>query len=221
MKERSDMLHNVERRASEASAGTIPAGPAELAEPFGRVRANPDTIGSPRRDDGLTRRERRVKDLLLRELKKYSDSRLLSYKEVQNLEKELNVEWIDEQLAKMQKHLKQGPVAFGLGSLFYLILGVMNFLDFQGGGSGAIISMFWIAAAIAAGIIGPIAVRRSLRRKIFIYEALRELAGADEAGVTLDRAVRDADQLISRIVDMELAAEDRMPAKSIGRQRVQ
>jgi hypothetical protein len=40
---------------------------------------------------------------------------------------------------------------------------------------------------------------------------------ADEAGVTLDQAVRDADALITRIVDRELAGEAIKPAKTLGR----
>lgn len=215
------MTHNVERRAEEATAGVPPAGPTELREPFRRVRAVLSQIGRDRQADvGLTRRERKVKDLLLRELKKSADGKLLSFEEIQNLEKTLNVEWIDEQLQKMRKDLKLHPRTIQWGALVYGILAVLNLVDASGAGQGAIISLFWLAAAVILGLVAPAMAKRSIQRKVFIYEALRELAGPDEAGVTLDRAVRDADSLIARIVDMELAAEAEKPAKSIGRVRV-
>lgn len=218
---RTDMSHNVERRAEEASAGTVPAGPAELVEPFVRVRADISQIGKDRKaNSGLTKRERKVRDLLLRELKKSSDGQLLSFEEIQNLKKTLNVAWIDEKLEKMRRELRVTPRSIQWGALVYGILAVLNFVDAQGAGAGALISFFWLAAAIGIGIIGPIATRRSIRRKMFIYEALRELAGPEEAGVELDEAVRQADDLIARIVDLELAAEAKTPAKSIGRVRV-
>lgn len=215
------MTHNVERRAGETSSGTPPAGPAELREPFRKVRADISQIGQDRKaDSGLTKRERKVKDLLLRELKKSADAKLLSFEEIQNLEKTLNVEWIDGQLEKMRKDLKVHPRSIQWGAVIYGILAVLNFVDTSGAGQGAIISLFWLAAAVVVGLVAPTMARRSIRRKVFIYEALRELAGPDEAGVTLDRAVRDADDLIARIVDMELAAEAEKPAKSIGRVRL-
>ncbi len=214
------MSHNVERRAQESSRGQVPAGPAELREPFHRVRAEISEIGRERRANaGLTKRERKVKHLLLRELKKSTDTNLLSYDEIQHLQKTLDVDWVDAQLAKMRAELKSHPRMIHWAAAIYGILAVLNLVDSQGSGQGAIISLVWLVAAIGVGFLGPIAARRSIRRKVFIYEALRELAGPDEAGVTLDQAVRDADDLITRIVDMELAAEAKKPAKSIGRVR--
>ncbi|NNE70241.1 MAG: hypothetical protein HKN29_07735 [Rhodothermales bacterium] len=217
------MTHNVERRAGETSSGTPPAGPAELREPFRKVRADISQIGQDRKaDSGLTKRERKVKDLLLRELKKGSDTKLLTWAEIQNLEKTLNVEWIDEQIASAEKQLKIVPwatVGYALLVLFQFFQGLKDAMESP--------SLVWNLVAVLALVVifgtavaAPLLHRRSVRRKIFIYEALRELAGPDEAGITLDRAVRDADDLIARIVDMELAAEAEKPAKSIGRVRL-
>ncbi len=57
--------------------------------------------------------------------------------------------------------------------------------------------------------------RDALRRKLYIYEALRALSDADELDVVLSRAAEQADALIARIVDAELAAAERRPALSL------
>jgi hypothetical protein len=186
-----------------------------------RAEAVARPVVAPPANSGLTKRERKVKDLLLRELGKRKGLTTMSYEEIQNIDKTLNVEWIDKQLVRMRKEYKHTPWFWPLYGLVMAFNGYNIF-------SGALteespfmlgLSVVFVLTLVAVGVATPFFHRSSLRRKIFIYEALRELAGADEAGVTLDQAVRNADDLIARIVDMELAAEAEKPAKSIGRVR--
>ncbi|NNE36384.1 MAG: hypothetical protein HKN13_14200 [Rhodothermales bacterium] len=187
-----------DRRASDAA----PVRPAAMR------------TASAEPNDGLTRRERKVRNLLLRELRKLGDSRLLSYAEIHHLEKRLSVDFIDRELQKMHKQYRTSR---WLWLAYVIVFGLQSILFISKGTTFAITMAI---ASIAMGGLGPFFMRRAVRRKIFIYEALRELAGADEAGVTLDQAVRDADELISRIVDRELAADDTLPARTIGRIRL-
>lgn len=155
---------------------------------------------------GLTKRERRVKNLLLKELKTLSDGKALSYNEIQKLDKTLDVAFIDEQLKAMRKQLRWLPkILLGgvvMGSIFFLII----VSDGLAGGSvdwgSAVMSLLSFLSAFAA----PYFQSKALRRKIFIYEALRELSDADEESVQLSEAVRQADLLIDRIVEQEMEA---------------
>lgn len=210
------MTHSVERRSQEDSGD-------ELRDPFPRVHEpiRPSRPALKPANSGLTRRERKVKDLLLRELGKRKGLTTLSYAEIQNLEKSLNVAWIDQQLGRMRTMYRATP---WLWPAYALLMGANGFLALQdalNAGSPVMVGLGCILALslIGVGVGAPLFQRRALRRKIFIYEALRELAGAGEAGVTLSEAVEQADELIARIVDMELAAEAEKPAKTIGRIR--
>jgi hypothetical protein len=70
-----------------------------------------------------------------------------------------------------------------------------------------------VGLLLAGYLVAPFVQRNSLRRKLFIYEALRELSDADEIDVILDRASREADQLIEQIVQRELEIERRFPTR--------
>jgi hypothetical protein len=210
------MTQTVERRSVEDPAD-------DLRDPFPRVQGimQPSRPAVKPANSGLTRRERKVKDLLLRELGKRKGLTTLSYAEIQNLEKTLNVVWIDGQIASMRKQYKGLPWLWPFYGLIMAVQAYNLVVDAFSGGHPVMVGFALVLATVmlGAGVAAPIYYRRSLRRKIFIYEALRELAGADEAGVTLSEAVEQADDLIARIVDMELAAEAEKPAKTIGRVR--
>ncbi len=226
------MTHSVERRAKESLAFGKRETRDDLLEPFLRSDASRGVTGDDEAESaaqetesaslpanlGLTRRERKVKDLLLRELKKISDGQLLSYDAIQNIEKTLNVDWIDEQLDKMRREYRRSPwlwaLFFGMALVYILVFGGTLIGEASSFISG--FAVIFLPVAFAA----PYFQRRALRRRVFIFEALRELAGADEAGVTLDQAIKDADALITRIVDRELAGEAVKPTKTIGRHRI-
>lgn len=156
----------------------------------------------------LTRRERKVKDILLKELGRMENSGAgLTYMQKQRLEKRIDHEYIDEELAKMRKRLRQN----GWVATVVYPLTVFTVL-------ASLASLAWgHAFEFMTHVYGPLLIgsqagvvfyqRRATRRKIFIYEALRELSDADEEGVKLDRAVHEADDLIERIVRRELGEE--------------
>jgi hypothetical protein len=56
---------------------------------------------------------------------------------------------------------------------------------------------------------GQVQTRKAIRRRLFIYEALRELSDADDEGVELTEAVAQADLLIDRITALELEGDPR------------
>lgn len=157
---------------------------------------------------GLTRRERRVRDVLLQELVRINGGTWgsgLSYAEKQHLEKTLSVAFIDRELATMRRQQRAYPWMFGLVGLFLIALQVPG-LWAAFGGPGVDWMELLTILPFAGFLFLPFAQARALRRKIFIYEALRELTDADEADVVLGRVVRDADALIDRIVARELGA---------------
>jgi hypothetical protein len=154
----------------------------------------------------LTRRERRVKEILLKELKKLASWQGLTYAEKQHIEKRLNVEFLDREIANLKKHIrwmKRGTPVILLYAAFYtyFVLRPDSWLSFA-----------LSAVLLLVYSLSPFFLARSIRRKLFIYEALRELSDADEIDVVLDRAAREADELIDRIVARELEADRRFPA---------
>lgn len=170
-----------------------------------RVRATPAGEVAAERVPALTAREEKVRRILLKELDRMGGSLGgLSYVEKQRLEKTLDVEFLDAEIAKVRKVLRYGKrivrVALPLAAVAVLVgLGVW----LMEGTFSVNLLLFPLY------LLTPYFAVKSARRKLFIYEALRELAGADEADVLLDRATRDADALIRRIVDRELAHEAR------------
>lgn len=169
----------------------------------------------------LTCRERKVKDILLKELGRMENAGGgLSYVQKQRLEKRIDHEYIDEELAKMRKRLKHGgwftKIVYPLTALAVLVsLGSLAWghaFDFM-------THVYWpLLIGSQAGV--GFYQRRATRRKIFIYEALRELSDADEEGVKLSQAVREADALIERVVRRELG-EDALPKEKATKQRRQ
>ena len=167
----------------------------------------------------LTRRERKVKDILLKELSRMENAGGgLSYVQKQRLEKRIDHEHIDEEIEKMRSQLK-----WARRSQRVLIpLAVLCVVIFAYSLAPNTAPEWSTLIALANGPIGAFGVWWSIRateRKMFIYEALRELSDADEEGVQLGRAVREADELIERVVRRELG-EDALPKeKSTERHR--
>ena len=157
----------------------------------------------------LTRRERKVKEILLKELRRINEWNNLSYSEKKYLETTLDVPFIDRELVKMRKRLKTIRRFFTIGApiaIISFLAGVLLIIfdTFEFG----YLNFLYHPLFLFSFYFGW----RSLQRKIFIYEALRELSDADELDVVLDRASREADMLIQDIVDRELALEARLPA---------
>lgn len=201
---------NVERRAQEREPSVLPAekqAPRMVSKRHVPTRQHHAT---------LTRRERRVKEMLLKELARMSDVRTLTYAEIQHLEKGLNVEFIDAELSRMRRQYRILPrLLWGLAILFVILFGGMLWGHIADG------TFSWkdmaLLLPVFSGILSPFLQKRSLQRKIFIYEALRELSDADEMDVVLDRVVIEADTLIDRIVAMELQAEEQYPVRALRR----
>jgi hypothetical protein len=168
-----------------------------------------DAVAEPRGEAALTRRERKVKQILLKELEKLNSWQGFSYAERQNVVKRLNVEYLDREIAQMKKGIRWfrrvAPLAVLYG-LFYSIW-IMELPWAE---------QWWEVLLGLTILIGysaaPLILIRSVRRKLFIYEALRELSDAEEIDVILDRAAREADALIDQIVRRELAADRLLPA---------
>ena len=193
--------HTVERRAREGGS-TVQRSPLQGA------RRRLPTTPSAEAPLGLTRRERRVRDVLLQELVRVNGREWgsgLSYAEKQHLEKTLSVAFIDAELAKMRHQQRIVPRVFALVGLFLVALQLPS-LWAALSGPGIDWAGLLTLLPFAGFLVIPTVQTRALRRKIFIYEALRELTDANEADVVLGRVVRDADALIDRIVARELDA---------------
>ncbi len=194
-----------ERRAEQPSAITLPE------KTLGR---RTDTPPKPR-PAALTRRERRVKNILLKELERMNGRQFgggLTYAEKQHLEKTLNPAFIDRELARMRRQLGWLPGLVWVGGLVMASLFGLVLWDEMASGTLSWGDLFFILP-VASGLLSPAIQARSIRRKIWIYEALRELSDADEMDVTLGQVAAEADALIARIVDRELAVDARMPAR--------
>lgn len=210
------MTRTVERRVQNASQetgiGLRDGPPTETALAAAKKQAA--IVRQIEQAPALTRRERRVKDILLKELGKFNLNDLgasgLSYAQKQHLEKNLNVAFLDNELETIRKRLAQGGLVLkGLGIITtgLVLFAAWSYIQ------GAVFE--WrqlLPLLIPISGIGSYAIQmRSWRRKQFIYEALRELSGAEEVDIILDQAARDADDLIRRIVDRELEAEKAYP----------
>lgn len=163
----------------------------------------------------LTRRERKVKQLLLRELTRMSNCGALSYAEIQHLDKTLSVDFIDRELAKMQKHMRWTRWAMVAGLVVAAGAGVASLVSLLVFGAAfEWMTHLYLPVWLGTMAIGQRVQLRSLRRKQFIYEALRELSDADEIDVTLGRVAREADALIERIVQQDLDFERTLAPRS-------
>lgn len=203
----------VERRVREASQSL------KASEIASRSTRNSPPPPSPkeRPPAALTRRERKVKAILLKELERINGKQWgsgLTYAEKQHLEKRLDVDYIDKELTKMRKQQRWLPrLLWGMASVFVVLAGLGLWYAFQDGAAGWD-DLFYLAPVVS-GIISPFIQLRALRRKVFIYEALRELSDADEVDVTLGHVVREADALIERIVDRELELTEADPLRRL------
>ncbi|GAB5521322.1 MAG: hypothetical protein RhofKO_35730 [Rhodothermales bacterium] len=177
---------------------------ARIAEQTVLVETRPPVV--------LTKRERRVKDILLKELAKMNRGEFgtsgLSYAQRKHLEQGLSIEYLDRELASIERQhkLMRTVVAPLTAALSFGIL-VLSWLSWDGWSW----SMLVQAVALCSLLVTIPLQYRAARRKRFIYEALRELTDADEVDVLLDRATLDADALIQKIVERELSTEARYP----------
>ena len=216
LRNRPSYSRTAERRAHEAMAKPVavdvPPAPPKRTKPGAKHAVKP---ASP--NDGLTRRERRIKRILLKELDRLqyrSGHSGLTYAERQNLEKRLDVAFIDAELAKMRRALRIAEVATAVllpVGLIALLVGVVSLLT-----SGFAADLYFnLFTAPLYGLL-PYVSMRAVRRRIFIYEALRELSGADEEGpdVALGHAVEEADALIQQIIDREMELDARYPLRT-------
>ena len=204
-----------ERRVREASHALKASEGASVSA---RKQSSPRPSPEERPPAALTRRERKVKAILLKELERLNGKQWgsgLTYAEKQHLDKTLSVDYIDEELAKMRKQQRWLPrLLWGTAAVFVLLAAIGLWDAFVRGGPVEWEDLVFVLPAIS-GIISPFIQLRALRRKIFIYEALRELSDADEVDVTLDRVVREADALIERIVDRELELTENDPLRRL------
>ncbi|MEM1126364.1 MAG: hypothetical protein AAGI71_06910 [Bacteroidota bacterium] len=159
----------------------------------------------------MTTREQRVRQRLLAALRqvnrKLAWSEDLTYKEKQYLDKTLDPAYIEDELRRMRSGLRLQ----GVGAALALALGLPGALLAMGI-SGAIA----LTCALVMGLGGtllafrsaewtsPFGNARHLRHRLFIYESLYDLSGADEQDVVLDRVIREADALIARFTDHDL-----------------
>ena len=203
-----------ERRIREDAARTAPR-----LDVRGPVSSSRKTIGTadeqartPDRQPGagLTRRERRVKAILLRELEKMQDGgkSWVSYQERKKLFDTLDVDFIDREIAKMERQLRPRPWLTIPPALLALAYPVF----YIGGAFGEPLT-WWTAAEVVLGLAMPVSLvaswtmgRKATQRRLWIYQALRELSDAEDEGRQLDESVRLADLIIDRIVDAEETA---------------
>jgi len=169
----------------------------------------------------LTRREQRVKDILLKELMKFNRGEItngegLTYDQRQHIKENLTIDYIDKQIAYLRKTLRWfQPFVAVLVVLFAYQVVSGSLEAWQ---SPDPMAFFMLALVALNMVLFPFTVAAH-RRKLFIFEALRELTNADEVDVLLDDATREADALIQRIVDRELEADTRyslLPSKQGG-----
>ena len=167
---------------------------------------------------GLTERERRVKDILLQELRVvnaggtgFGDG-TLSYNEIQKLEKTLDVDFIDAELDRMDARTRLGKrVALWAGvPLAACAVATLAFQLATGQPFDAVFPFLWLPMLAFSGL----AQSRAQKRRRWIYEALRELSDAEDEGAQLSESLIRADLLIDRLVDEERSAQ-RAPLRRI------
>ena len=204
----ADNLRTVaDRRHRDAQAPRLDVrGP--LSKSIGRdgsAGRTPEPKGS-----GLTRRERKVKAILLQELNKINGEAKTwaAYQERQHLTGALDVAFIDREIDKMEHELRQRPVLWWTLGAAYLALGAGSL--YQAATGGVTVSTFLNLLLVVSGIAGiggsVYYNRKATQRRLWIYQALRELSDAEEEDVQLDESVRLADLLIDRIVEQEARA---------------
>lgn len=153
---------------------------------------------------GLTLRERRIKTILLKELDKLSGSETgggLSYNEKQKLEKTLDAQFIDAELANMDAHdAAWGRFRRWVGIPFAAVAAAFGVWQLATGQPlGSVFPFLWAPLLLVTFSLDS----RARKRRRWIYEALRELSDADDLDVQLPESVALADLLIDRIVEAE------------------
>ncbi|MEM1054253.1 MAG: hypothetical protein AAGI52_01905 [Bacteroidota bacterium] len=164
------------------------------------TEAGPRTPGA-----GLTLRERRIKRILLKELEKISAKEYgsgLSYNEKQKLEKTLDAEFIDAELAKMDKAERTMQVVRNWLAIPLAVLATGVAIWAIASGEPLLDALFPAVTPLFL-LFGFTQQSRATKRRRWIYEALRELSDADDLDVQLPESVALADLLIDRIVEAE------------------
>lgn len=153
---------------------------------------------------GLTLRERRIKAILLKELEKVNGRDYgagLSYNEKQKLEKTLDVDYIDAELAKMDR-TQRNVRRFRNWAAIPLAVAAVAFVVWNLA-MGQPLDALFPALTPALLLVSFVQQSKAVRRRRWIYEALRELSDADDLDVQLPESVAWADLLIDRIVEAE------------------
>ena len=202
----TDLRTVADRRVRDAQASGLDVrGP--VSKSLGRPAPDRTAL---EKGSGLTRRERRVKAILLEELERMHKrgGSWVSYQERQRLFKDLDVAFIDREMAKMERQLRSRPWVYGLGALFYAALVAFNVFEHLGNllTWSAVIDVGLSLALVASMAAAATSSYRATQRRLWIYQALRELSDAEDEGVQLDESVRLADLIIDRIIDAEDAA---------------
>ena len=153
---------------------------------------------------GLTLRERRIKKILLKELEKLSQGTGLSYNERQRLDKTLDVDYIDAELAKMDK-TDALMRKVGLWLMLPLAMAAAGVVVWSFA-TGQPLDALFPALTPALLLVTHSLQKKANSRRRWIYEALRELSDADDLDVQLPESVALADLLIDRLVAEEDAA---------------
>ncbi len=196
-----------DRRIREAASQGAPA--LDVRGAVSKTMGQTSTARAPQRPAGagLTRRERRIQAILLKELEKINGSDLgggLSYNEIQKLKKTLDVDYIDAELAKMDKRDRQlQKVTWWVGVPVALAAVATAVYQFATGQPFDAIFPTLYAPLFCVSLLVQ---SKSNKRRRWIYEALRELSDAEDADVQLPESVALADLLIDRIVEAEDAA---------------
>lgn len=195
------LTQTAERRASLEVRGPV-------SRSIGRdrqARRAGDAAGNARQPgSGLTLRERRIKAILLKELEKVNGRDYgagLSYNEKQKLEKTLDVDYIDAELAKMDKTQRNVrrfrnwvAIPLAAAAAAYTVWSLAT---------GQPLNALFPALTPALLLVSFVQQNKATQRRRWIYEALRELSDADDLDVQLPESVAWADLLIDRIVEAE------------------
>ncbi len=215
MSTRPPSLHLVaDRRIQEAASQGAPAldvrGP--ISKTMGkRAARTPERAAGA----GLTRRERRVQEILLKELETMNSRDFgggLSYNEIQKLKKTLDVDYIDAELATMETRDRWIQKALGWVGIPVALAAVAT-ATYQFATGQPFDALFPTLYA-PLFFVSLVVQSKSNKRRRWIYQALRELSDAEDEDVQLPESVALADLLIDRIVAQEASAA-RMPLHRI------
>ena len=195
-----DLRTVADRRIRDAQAQLDVRGPLST-----RLASTASPAAGAPKGSGLTRRERKVKAILLQELNKISgDTKTwAAYQERTRLAESLDVAFIDREIAKMEHQLRPRPVLFGFAAAVGATMIALKIAQHVGDPLtwwAAFDVGIWALWAIGMSF-GLVQSRKATQRRLWIYQALRELSDADDEGVQLDESVRLADLLIDRIID--------------------